>query len=49
MNWVPIVGTAVAMGLAPTVQKYCIQPLLRSLQRLPDGFIKRVLLLKIGK
>lgn len=40
---------AIAFALAPIVQKYLIQPLLRKIEHMPVRWLRRVLLFKIGK
>jgi len=44
-----MLGMAVAMAVAPLVQKHLIQPLLRKIEHMPVKWLRRALLFKIGK
>lgn len=49
MDFGQALGIAGVTALAPVLRKYAIEPLLRSIGRLPDCFAKKLLLLDIGK
>jgi hypothetical protein len=49
VNWLPLLGAAFFMALAPLVQTHLIQPLLRKIDHMPVKWLRRVLLFKIGK